>query len=108
MRRAEARRAASIITKSSTRLSFTGGQVLCTMKISAPRTFSRSLVLTSPSGKRPTSARPAGTLRYSQISFVKAAFELPLKTLSSLDIVLLPLAHFGRHAQGEPALGDIA
>jgi hypothetical protein len=55
---ADARLHASAMISSSIRLSFTGGQVGCTMKTSLPRTFSMISTLTSPSLKRPTNARP--------------------------------------------------
>jgi hypothetical protein len=63
MRAADARRQASTITSSSIRLSFAGGQVGCTMKTSRSRTFSMSSMLTSPSLKRPTKARPNGVVK---------------------------------------------
>ena len=43
--------AASIITNNSIRLSFTGVLVLCIMKTSSPRTFSKNSTLLSPSAK---------------------------------------------------------
>ena len=58
MRVAEARRQASVISSSSIKLSFAGGQVGCTMNTSRPRTFSINSTLTSPSLNRPTCARP--------------------------------------------------
>ena len=62
MRRADARLNASIITSSSIRWSFTGGQVGWITKTSWPRTFSLICTYTSPSEKRETSASPSGTL----------------------------------------------
>src|SRR5215472_4338780 len=90
MRAAEARRAASTITSSSIRLPFAGGQVDCTMKTSRPRTFSISSMLTSPSLKRPTEARPSGICRLRAMSCDSAGLALPANS-ASVSLVLITL-----------------
>jgi hypothetical protein len=65
---------------SSIRLSFAGGLVDCTMNTSRPRTFSISSMLISPSLKRPTDARPSGTVRCRAISWASAGFALPVNS----------------------------
>ena len=63
-------------------LSLAGGQLGCNKKTSAPRTFSRTWKLTSPSLKRRSLTRPNGKFRYSQISLASSGLEEPEKILS--------------------------
>jgi len=79
MRLAEARLSASISSSSSIRLSLGGVQIDWSTKQSPPRTFSRTSTITSPSGKRPTSASPNRTPRYSHTPRASAGLELPVK-----------------------------
>ena len=60
IRCAEARRAASIMIRSSIRWWFVGGQVDWMMKTSWPRMFSSIFTNVSPSGKLVTVASPSG------------------------------------------------
>src|SRR5579884_699372 len=83
MRLAEARRKASISSSSSIRLSLGGVQMDCMTKQSPPRTFSRISTITSPSGKRPTSALPKRTPNSAQTSRASAGLELPVNIFSS-------------------------
>src|SRR5471030_2255383 len=80
---AEARRAASIMISNSIRWSLTGAEVLWTRKTSRPRTFSAISMRISPSENCPTSQRPTGAPRYSQISFTRPLLELSEKTTRS-------------------------
>src|SRR6202051_5214859 len=79
MRFADPRRQAAVIIKSSIKFS-AGGFVDCTMNTSRPRTFSINSTLTSPSLKRPTSARPNCTCKCGVISFASDGFALPVNT----------------------------
>src|ERR1700676_2132824 len=79
MRVAEARRQASVIINTSIKFS-AGGFVDCTMNTSRPRTFSINSTLTSPSLKRPTSARPNVTFKCRGISCASVGFALPVNT----------------------------
>src|SRR5581483_7985480 len=90
MRWAEARLKESSITRSSIRLSFTGGQVGCTTKTSAPRTFSSIWTKTSPSENRATSACPRASPRMPAISSASWRFALPEKSFSSYGIASPP------------------
>src|SRR3972149_5731950 len=72
MRAAEARRMASMITRSSIRCSFTGGEVGWRTKTSSPRTLSSMLMRTSPSAKRERVISPRGMSRESQTSWASA------------------------------------
>src|SRR5262245_42756336 len=83
MRRADARLNASIITRSSIKLSLTGGQVGWTTNTSWPRTFSLICTYTSPSEKRETSASPSLTCRCWAISSARGRFALPEKIFRS-------------------------
>src|SRR6266446_701582 len=83
IRPAEARRNASIRSNSSIRFSLGGVQVDWITKQSPPRTFSRTSIITSPSGKRPTSTWQSLTLRYSHTSRASAGLELPVNISSS-------------------------
>src|SRR5439155_12885195 len=74
---------------SSIKLSFTGVEVGCTTKTSAPRTFSPICTRTSPSGNRPTLAWPTSILSCSQISLAKAGWALPQKILSGFRFPML-------------------
>src|SRR5208283_3703392 len=82
IRPADARRSASVRRISSIRFSFGGVQIDWMMKQSPPRTFSRTSIITSPSGKRPTSASPIFTPRCCVTSRASAGFEFPVKTSS--------------------------
>src|SRR5882762_9437085 len=68
---------------SSIRWSFSGVEVLWTRKTSRPRTFSAISIWISPSENLPTSQRPTGISRYSQMSSTKGLLEFPEKTTSS-------------------------
>src|SRR6187401_2915293 len=81
MRRAEERRSASVMIKSSIRWSFAGNEVDWMMKQSAPRTFSWISTKTSMSAKRRTTALVRGVLRYSAIAWASGGFELPATSL---------------------------
>src|SRR5437762_8163952 len=81
MRPADERFSASVMTRISIRLSFVGTHVDCRMKMSRPRTFSRSSTITSPSEKRPTTQRPRLMLRWRQTASASLGFALPVKTL---------------------------
>ncbi len=63
MRRAEDRRAASIMISSSIRWSFAGNEVDWTMNTSSPRTFSWSSTKISMSAKRRTMHLASGSSR---------------------------------------------
>src|SRR5271155_1482886 len=82
IRPAEARRSASVTRISSIRFSFGGVHIDWMTKQSPPRTFSRISTITSPSGKRPTSASPIFTPRCSVTSRASAGVEFPVKTSS--------------------------
>src|SRR3989304_4408218 len=82
MRAAEARRMASMITRSSTRCSFTGGEVGWRTKTSSPRTLSSMLMRTSPSAKRERVISPRGTSRESQTSWASAGLPAPVNTFN--------------------------
>src|SRR3990170_33772 len=82
MRAAEARRIASIITRSSTRCSFTGGEVGWRTKTSSPRTLSSMLMRTSPSAKRERVISPRGMSRESQTSWASAGLPAPVNTFN--------------------------
>ena len=60
LRRASARRSASMMINSSIRWSLAGNEVDCTMKISSPRTFSRISTKISMSAKRRTEHLASG------------------------------------------------
>src|ERR1051325_609030 len=87
MRSADARLNASIRTRSSIRLSFTGGHVGWTTNTSVPRTFSLIWTKTSPSEKWVTSAAPSGIFRYPAISAASSRCALPEKSFRSFVIV---------------------
>ena len=74
---------ASIMTSSSMRLSFTGLQVDCTMKASAPRTGSLSSSETSPSAKAETLQSPSFLLSLSQMAWASGRLEFPANTFTS-------------------------
>ncbi len=78
---------------SSIRFSFGGVQIDWMMKQSPPRTFSRISIITSPSGKRPTSASPIFTPRCSVTSRASAGLEFPVKT-SSWSLTLSDIFNF--------------
>src|SRR5271155_5549041 len=94
MRPADARRNASVSRISSIRFSLGGVQIDWMTKQSPPRTFSRTSIITSPSGKRPTSASPIFTPRCSVTSRASAGVEFPVKTsswsLTLSDISITP------------------
>src|SRR2546422_4483139 len=87
MRLADARRAASIMISSSTRLWFVGGQVDWMMKTSAPRMFSLIFTNDSPSGNAVTVASPSGSPIERHISSARGRFELPVKILSRVSLM---------------------
>ncbi len=79
MRRAEARLSASISKSSCIKCTSTGSQVGCTMKTSAPRTFSSICTYVSPSENLLIQAWPIGKPRNSQMSLARASFAVPEK-----------------------------
>ena len=81
---AEARRMASIRMSSSMRLSFTGAQVLCTMKQLEPRTLSCRETLVSPSLNLPTAQRPGVSPRQEQMLSAMFLLDPAEKILISL------------------------
>src|ERR1700692_394326 len=81
MRRAEARRSASVMIRSSIRWSLAGNDVDWMMKTSEPRTFSWISTKISMSAKRRTTALVSGTCSQSEISCAKAGLELPATSL---------------------------
>src|SRR5580704_170645 len=58
------------------------------MNTSRPRTFSMISMLTSPSLKRPTDARPTGSRRYRAMSCASTGFAFPVNSASSEDSVI--------------------
>src|SRR5690242_909711 len=78
-RAADARFSASTITRISIRLSLVGAHVDCSMNTSRPRTFSSSSTITSPSEKRPTTARPRLMFRCRHTASASLGFALPQK-----------------------------
>src|SRR5687768_10774491 len=76
----------SIITNSSIRFSFTGGQVGWTMKMSRPRTSSSMRQEISPSGKLPRVTRPSESPRWRAILSASGRLARPLKTFSLLPL----------------------
>ena len=85
---AEALRSASIINKSSMRLSLEGYDIDCTTKISLPLTFSSIFTQLSPSENCFTLDFPIGKLRREEISFANGIFAFPEKTII-LGIILV-------------------
>src|SRR5215217_1457661 len=77
MRRAEARRSASIMMRSSIRWSLAGNEVDCRTNTSSPRTFSWISTKISMSAKRRTEARARGTFRYSEMASARGRLEFP-------------------------------
>src|SRR3569623_221238 len=81
MRRAEERRSASVMIRSSIRLSFAGNEVDWMMKASEPRTFSWISTKISMSAKRRTTALVSGTARPCAMACASAGLELPATSL---------------------------
>src|SRR6266436_9748126 len=81
MRRADDRRNASVMIRSSIRWSLTGNDVDWMMKASEPRTFSWISTKISMSAKRRTTALVSGTPRPAAISCASAGLELPATSL---------------------------
>src|SRR3972149_3726968 len=102
MRAAEARRMASMITRSSIRCSFTGGEVGWRTKTSSPRTLSSMLMRTSPSAKRERVISPRGTSRESQTSWASAGLPAPVNTFNVRPLTVPSPADLARpdHARG--------
>ena len=75
---------ASIRMSSSMRLSFTGAQVLCTMKQLEPRTLSCRETLVSPSLNLPTAQRPGVSPRHEQMLSAMFLLDPAEKILISL------------------------
>src|SRR5660398_216956 len=71
--------------RSSIRFSFTGRQVGCTMKTSAPLMLSSYLTLISPSAKVFTSTRPSITPSLSAILAPSSGLPRPVKSMSDLS-----------------------
>ena len=82
---ADARRSASVMIRSSIRLSFAGAQVDCTTYASTPRTFSLISTHTSPSLKRETLILERGISRWFAISFARAGLPFPPKRQTFLN-----------------------
>src|ERR1700732_91922 len=81
MRRAEARRSASVMIRSSIRWSLAGNDVDWMMKTSEPRTFSWISTKISMSAKRRTVALVGGICSQLAISCASAGLELPATSL---------------------------
>src|ERR1700739_3961766 len=81
MRRAEERRSASVMIRSSIRWSLAGYDVDCRMKASEPRTFSWISTKISFSAKRRTTVLASGSPRPPAISFASIGLELPATIL---------------------------
>jgi len=81
---AEARRRASERMSSSIKFSFTGAQVGCTIKQSAPRTLSSTFTCISPSEKRVICALQRSTLRFFTIDSASSLLAFPVMTLSCI------------------------
>src|SRR3989338_2935915 len=77
---------ASIIIRSSIRLSLTGVQVGWTTNTSLPRIFSSILTLISPSLNLPTKHSESLILRYLQIFLANSGLALPVTT-ANLSII---------------------
>src|SRR3990172_9365187 len=113
MRAAEARRMASIITRSSTRCSFTGGEVGWRTKTSSPRTLSSMLMRTSPSAKRERVISPRGMSRESQTSWASAGLPAPVNTFNVRPLTVPSPAdlagpdHARGHADDDGAGGHV-
>ena len=81
MRRAEDRRAASIMISNSIRWSLAGYEVDWTMNTSSPRTFSWISTKISMSAKRRTMHLASGNSRYRAMSSAKGRLALPAMIL---------------------------
>src|SRR5579863_3061341 len=81
MRRAEARRSASVMISNSIRWSLAGNDVDWIMNTSEPRTFSWISTKISMSAKRRTIALVGGRCSQSAISCASAGLELPATSL---------------------------
>src|SRR3989441_12392357 len=81
MRRADDRRSASVMIKSSIRWSLAGNDVDWMMKASEPRTFSWISTKISISAKRRTTALVSGSPSPPAISRARAGLELPATSL---------------------------
>src|SRR6478735_7779847 len=81
MRRADERRSASVMIKSSIRWSLAGNDVDWMMKASEPRTFSWISTKISMSAKRRTTALVSGSPSPAAISSASAGLELPATSL---------------------------
>src|SRR5215510_1236245 len=81
MRRAEERRSASVMIRSSIKWSLAGNEVDCRMKASEPRTFSWISTKISMSAKRRTTPLVRGTPIPSAIACASAGLELPAISL---------------------------
>src|SRR5882724_4368315 len=81
MRRAEARRSASVMISNSIRWSLAGNDVDWMMKTSEPRTFSWIWTKISMSAKRRTTALVSGRRSQLAISCARAGLELPATSL---------------------------
>src|SRR5260370_1116191 len=81
MRRADDRRSASVMIKSSIRWSLAGNDVDWMMKASEPRTFSRTSTKISLSAKRRTLALARGRCSHSAMDCASAGLELPATSL---------------------------
>jgi hypothetical protein len=83
MVRADERRSAAIVSTSSMKLSFTGGDVDWMTKMSLPRTESCTTIDTSPSAKRLAVQRPHCMSSLAATSAASSRFEQPAKMCSS-------------------------
>src|SRR4051812_38770660 len=81
MRRADERRSASVMIRSSIRWSLAGNDVDWMMNASEPRTFSSTSTKISLSAKRRTLALVSGMSSPSAIACAKAGLELPATSL---------------------------
>src|SRR6478752_5166791 len=81
IRRADARRSASVMISNSIRWSLAGNDVDWMMKASEPRTFSRTSTKISLSAKRRTLALVSGISSPSAMAWARAGLELPATSL---------------------------
>src|ERR1700692_3321733 len=90
MRRADARRSASMMINSSIIWSLAGYDVDCRMKTSAPRTFSWISTKTSMSAKRRTIALVSEGPREPPVASASAGLELPATSLMAPLLPAIP------------------
>src|SRR6185312_15048111 len=92
MRRAEERRSASVMIRSSIRWSLAGNEVDWITNTSEPRTFSWISTKISMSEKRRTTALVIGTSRWLAIAAARAGLELPATSLTAPLLVAIAVS----------------